>query len=75
MYPDELPLRENLRTAHANSWRAIAEPGAFWTGSQRVAMVAEARQALGCRLCARRQAALSPFAESGDHDSVTDLQR
>ena len=74
MYPDELPLRENLRTAHANSWRGIAEPGAFWSGSQRVAMVAEARHALSCGLCARRQTALSPYTQTGEHDSVTDLQ-
>lgn len=74
MYPDELPLRDNLRAGHASAWRSIAEPGAFWTGTQRVAMVAEARHALSCDLCARRQAALSPFTETGEHDSVTDLQ-
>lgn len=74
VYPDDLPLRDDLRTAHTNSWRCIGAAGAFWTGSQRVAMVAEARHALGCDLCTRRQAALSPFTENGDHDSVADLQ-
>ena len=73
MYPKHLPLRDNLRQAHAAAWHSIAGPGAFWTGAQRVAMVAEARAALSCPLCTDRKAALSPAAVRGKHDQATGL--
>jgi hypothetical protein len=66
-YPAALPLRDNLREGHASAWRAIAAPGAFWTAAERVAMVAEARAATACPLCAERKTALSPFAVTGTH--------
>ena len=77
MYPDHLPLRPDLRDAHSPSWQAIAQPGAFWSGSDRVDMVREARAALSCSLCSARKSALSPNAVSGVHDAATgnfDLQ-
>ena len=58
---------------HAQAWRLIASPGAFWSGAERVQMVAEARAATACALCVRRKAALSPFAVEGEHDAVSDL--
>jgi len=58
---------------HREAWRLIAAPGAFWSGAERVQMVAEARAATACALCARRKAALSPFAVDGEHDAVSDL--
>ena len=30
MYPKELLLSDNLRTAHRTSWQAIGEPGDFY---------------------------------------------
>jgi len=70
MYTHELPLRSNLTEAHALSWRSIAEPGAFWTGPERVEMVAQSRAAMNCKLCEERKAALSPFAVTGEHDEI-----
>lgn len=72
-YPEQLLLRDDLRDGHAAAWADIARPGVSWTGAQRVAMVAEARAALDCELCAARQSALSPNAVSGTHDSVSEL--
>ena len=51
----------------------IGGPGASWRGAERVSMVAEARAALDCPLCAERRAALSPNAVGGDHTAVTAL--
>ncbi len=73
MYRTDLPLREPLMAAHQAAWQAIANPGAFWTGSERLAIVAASRNAAGCRLCARRKAALSPGAELGEHDHAGHL--
>ncbi len=70
LYPAALPLRENLREAHARAWQAIAEPGEFWTAAERCALVTEARAAADCELCAARKDALSPTAVSGSHDAT-----
>lgn len=72
-YPENLPLREDLRTGHAAAWADIAGPSVCWTGAERTAMVAEARAALNCRLCGARKDALSPLAVSGEHDRVSEL--
>ena len=71
MYTPELPLRSNLTEAHALSWRSIGEPGAFWSGLERVQMVACSRAATNCKLCEERKAALSPFAVRGEHDEIS----
>ena len=74
MYEDTgYPVSAEVVERHADAWRLIAAPGAFWTGAERVQMVAEARAATRCILCRRRNAALSPFAVDGEHDSVSDL--
>jgi hypothetical protein len=65
--------RQELIDAHADVWRRIGEPGTWWNGADRRAMVAEARHAQRCSLCARRREALSPAAIKGHHDSVSDL--
>jgi hypothetical protein len=64
-----LPIRDDLAAAQQRAWTRLARPGRWWTGAERVAIAAEARDALDCRLCARRKAALSPYAEDGAHDS------
>jgi hypothetical protein len=72
-YPDDLPLRDDLREGHATAWAEIAQPGVSWTGADRLAIVAEARSALDCNLCSARKSALSPNAVQGDHDASSNL--
>jgi len=60
-----------LVAAHADAWTRIGRAGAFWTGTQRAALIAESRAALHCSLCERRRAALSPFSIDGRHDGAT----
>lgn len=60
-------VRADIVAAHAAAWQAIAEPGTWWSGAQRVAIAGEARRARTCDLCARRKDALSPYAVEGEH--------
>lgn len=60
MYPEHLPLSDNLKQAHAQSWQTIAAAGDFFSGADRVAFVRCAREALTCPLCQARKTALSP---------------
>lgn len=68
-----LPLRPDLLEAHEAAWRAIATPGAFWSGAERLAIIAESRNALTCAVCAERKEALSPRAVAGEHDTLSAL--
>jgi alkylhydroperoxidase family enzyme len=61
----------SLVAAHSDAWTRIGRAGAFWSGTQRAALVAESRAALRCSLCERRQAALSPFSIDGRHDGAS----
>jgi hypothetical protein len=61
-------VREDLRRAHRRFWQALARPGTWWTGEQRVAIAAEVRAAWACGTCARRAEALSPNSLPGPHD-------
>ena len=63
------PIRNDLIEAHERAWDAIARPGTWLTGERRVAVAAEIRHALGCALCARIRAALSPNV-AGEHDTL-----
>ena len=65
-----LSIRRDLIDAHERAWEAIARPGTWLTGARRVAVAAEVRHALGCALCQRIKAALSPNAVQGTHDSL-----
>ena len=68
-YPDApAPIRADILAAHARAWAWIAAPGNWLTGAERVAIAAETRHALDCRLCAARKRALSPEAVTGEHD-------
>lgn len=74
MYEDtHYPVTPQVIVRHEEAWRLIGAPGAFWSGLERVQIVAEARAATACALCQRRKAALSPFAVDGEHDTVSDL--
>jgi len=65
------PIRADLVAAHQKAWERIARPGTWWTGSERVAIAAEARAADYCSYCRKRREALSPFSVEGTHDAVS----
>ncbi len=67
------PVRPGLQDAHRNYWQALANPGTWFSGAQRVAIAAEVRNALDCPFCSERKAALSPNAVKGEHRSGTTL--
>ena len=62
-----LPVAEDAATAHGAALRAIGEPGAWWSGADRLAIARETRAASCDSLCAARTAALSPNATEGEH--------
>lgn len=64
------PVREDVTDAHRRQWARLGQPGTWLTGAERIAVAAEARQAMNCNLCAERKAALSPFAVDGKHDDL-----
>jgi hypothetical protein len=66
-------VRDDLREAHQQTWRQIGSPGDAWGAAARINMVRAARDALECRLCARRKAALSPMLHGGAHDGTAVL--
>jgi hypothetical protein len=73
MYPDHLPLGEDLRNAHQFAFTVISQPGPCWAGADRNRMVIAAREALDCPLCDERKSALSPFAINGTHSGDSSL--
>lgn len=54
-------------------WPAIGAAGDWWTGAERVAIVAEMRAAANCGLCAERKQALSPGAIRRTHEASRGL--
>ena len=68
-----LAANDGLAEVHRSVWDRIGRCGTWWTGEERVAIVAEARQALTCELCIERSEVLSPMMIEGDHESVSDL--
>jgi len=74
VYQDQpLPIRESIVLSHGDGIAAFARAGTWFTGEQRLAILAEARQAHMCSLCGKRKKALSPYTEAGEHDSAGDL--
>src|SRR5437773_1167564 len=68
-----VPVRDDIRAAHRSLWTHLSAPGTWWTGAQRVAIAAEARQADDCDFCGKRKAALSPAAVQGQHRNIGTL--
>jgi hypothetical protein len=68
-----VPVRADLGEAQTRAWRRLAEPGAWWTGAERVAIAAEARAAMRCAACREARSALSPGSAAGRHTSVSAL--
>lgn len=64
-----LRVREDIAASQRRAWERIGRPGSWWTGAERLAIAAEARNALTCRLCRKRKQALSPRQVRGEHDS------
>ena len=71
--PQSVPVRRDLIDAIDRAWRHLSAPGTWWTGAQRVRMVAEARNVSQCRLCQLRKAAISPYTIGGAHQSLGEL--
>jgi len=68
LYPEaKTPIRDDILQHHARALQHIAAPGAWFSGTERVAIAAEMRLALECPFCQTRKDALSPNAVSGDH--------
>jgi len=65
-----LPVRADLVDSHERAWAAIAAPGTWLTGAERVAVAAEIRAAHACAYCARIKEALSPNGVEGKHASL-----
>jgi hypothetical protein len=61
------PIRADLADAYKTYWHALAQPGNWFTGAQRVAIAGEVRNAPNCDFCANRKTALSPYAMQGEH--------
>lgn len=62
-----VPIRPDLPAAHAERLAALARPGTWWSGAERIAIATEVRNAAHCPLCREREAALSPNAVEGKH--------
>jgi hypothetical protein len=62
------PVRDDLRESHGFILDHIRSPGTWWTGAERVAIAAAARDATRCALCRERRKSLSPGAVRGRHD-------
>ena len=67
------PIRSDLDEATRKAWAYLGQPGNWWSGAERVALVEEVRAARDCRLCADRVKALSPNSIQGTHDTASDL--
>lgn len=67
------PIRQGLADAYRSYWLALARPGTWFTGAQRLAVAAEVRNALDCPLCDQRKEALSPNSVQGEHHCGTML--
>ena len=70
-----IELGAPLTDTHDSVWQRLGQCGTWWSGKERVAAMAEVRQAFCCALCIERLEALSPMMITGEHDSVSDLPR
>ena len=64
------PVRDDLALAHDAAWDALAAPGTWLAGAERIAVAAEIRHAFSCAHCANIKAALSPNAVQGAHSGT-----
>ena len=71
--PHTIEIRSSLADAIKHAWHHLSGPGTWWTAEERLKMVAEARNAANCELCATSKKALSPYSTQGTHDTATNL--
>ena len=67
-----LPVDPATSAAHQATLRAIAAPGGWWSGADRLAIVRAARTAPTCTFCAERDEP-APAAIDGEHDNDGEL--
>jgi hypothetical protein len=67
------PVRQDLRETHRKLLDSLRRPGSWLTGTERLALAEESRNALSCPLCRERKSALSPEHAEGEHARCTDL--
>ncbi len=70
----QLQPRTELVAALDIAWQQLAEPGAWLTGVQRIAIANTARGAWHCHGCDVRKAALSPSAPAPEHTGDDDIE-
>ena len=68
-----MTTRPELLAAQATAWAWLGRPGVWWTGEERVAIVAKTRHAATCALCRARKQAAIPAAVLGTHDTISTL--
>jgi len=66
-------MPDRITVAHRDAWKRLAQPGTWWTGAERIAIVQETRNAEDCALCSERRDALSAPSVAGAHASSTEL--
>jgi hypothetical protein len=66
------PIRDDLIAAYRDFWHQLATAGTWWSGEERIAIAAEARQATQCAFCAERKNALSAYHLPGEHTAAVD---
>ncbi len=63
-------IRQDLKEALNTAWLRLGMPGTWWTGQERLDIVAEARNAIACPFCRQCKQSLSPFGEEGEHEHL-----
>jgi hypothetical protein len=63
----ELDLDTQVLRVAWDEFHALGQCGEWWTGPEKIAIAAETRVARDCELCARKKAALSPYAIAEKH--------
>jgi AhpD family alkylhydroperoxidase len=74
-FSNSLPIRDDLTAAIDRAWLRLTNPGTWFDGKQRLAIVAEARNASHCTLCENRSKALSANMVKGQHDDLGELPK
>ncbi|MCX2980262.1 hypothetical protein EYC98_05190 [Halieaceae bacterium IMCC14734] len=67
------PVRQDLQQVYRDYWSMLSHPGNWWSGTERVAIANEVRQATSCEYCAQRKQALSPYNFAGQHTHAGEL--
>lgn len=69
----DFAVRSDIPEAYTAYWEALAAPGNWWTGAERVAIAESSREAINCEFCVRRRQRLSPYGVDGIHKNTGPL--